>query len=755
MDSHLQETPREPLRLGIPLVPADWRHHPARNMTAGVTAAVVSLPLSIGLGALAMAPLGPAFLPWGVMAGLHAAAFMSLIAVLAGARGAAIYAPRGLVTFSIASVVATTFVGAAWLENQEPYLVVSAMFLMMAMVGVLQLVFAVARLPRLVKYLPTPVMAGFQNAAAVAIIASQIAPLLGLPMGTSILKLPSMLDQLHVLPLLLGLFTLALVVFGPRITKRVPPLLLALGIGTVVYHLIDAFIAPGAVGGVVGALAAQMPDGREFAGIMAVTQLPGSTQALPQLMLGAISIAIVASLDVLLSAKVVENISNQRRNSTRELLCAGASNTVAPLMGGLAGSISLAPTMTNIQAGARTSLSLLTHGIAALALIVFAAPLLGYIPTSVICALLLYAGSQLVDRWSVRLLQRVLRGRTVQWRSIAIDLLVIALVAGVAITGKLAAAVGLGVLISVIVFTVRMSQGIMRRIRYGDTLRSRRSRPAQELERLAASGKSILSIELEGTVFFASAEQLQNRVDDAVSSGSTYVIVDLERVTEIDSTGAQLLVQMVKQLASRHAVLVLSGLSAHERLASSLREQGVIDAIEAIDRERIQPDLDRALEWCETAYLGSNESGDRRDLEHADLLRGLDADAREVVVSRMQVQNFAAGQVVFAEGDEGSALYVIAHGTASVRMALPTGDRRLVTFSAGTVFGEMALLDHQKRSATVRADEELTCYVLDRPQFDALAVSHPAIAITIMANLAREMSQRLRIANRAHAEATL
>jgi anti-anti-sigma factor len=300
-----------------------------------------------------------------------------------------------------------------------------------------------------------------------------------------------------------------------------------------------------------------------------------------------------------------------------------------------------------------------------------------------------------------------------------------------------------------------MSQGIMRRIRYGDTLRSRRSRPAQELERLAASGKSILSIELEGTVFFASAEQLQNRVDDAVSSGSTYVIVDLERVTEIDSTGAQLLVQMVKQLASRHAVLVLSGLSAHERLASSLREQGVIDAIEAIDRERIQPDLDRALEWCETAYLGSNESGDRRDLEHADLLRGLDADAREVVVSRMQVQNFAAGQVVFAEGDEGSALYVIAHGTASVRMALPTGDRRLVTFSAGTVFGEMALLDHQKRSATVRADEELTCYVLDRPQFDALAVSHPAIAITIMANLAREMSQRLRIANRAHAEATL
>ncbi|MCE2991086.1 MAG: hypothetical protein LW838_13185, partial [Nitrosomonadaceae bacterium] len=67
-----------------------------RNILAGATAAVVSLPLSIGLGALAMAPLGPEYIGWGVMAGLHAAAFMSLVAVLAGARGVAIYAPRGL-----------------------------------------------------------------------------------------------------------------------------------------------------------------------------------------------------------------------------------------------------------------------------------------------------------------------------------------------------------------------------------------------------------------------------------------------------------------------------------------------------------------------------------------------------------------------------------------------------------------------------------------------------------------------------------
>ncbi len=728
-----------------------------RNIVAGATAAIVSLPLSIGLGALAMAPLGPEYVGWGVMAGLHTAAFMSLVAVLAGARGVAIYAPRGLVTFSIASVVTTTFVGAAWLQGQSAYMVVSAMLLMLAMVGVLQLIFAAARLPRLVKYLPAPVMAGFQNAAAIAIMASQVPVLLGLPAGTPVMSLPQRLEEVHLLGAALGALTLAIVFLSPRFLRRGPPLLIALFTGTMLYHLIDG-LAPGAVGGVVGALEAVLPDGRELAGIIAVTQLPGFSQALPQLALGALSIAVVASLDVVLSSKLVENLSGQRRNSTQELLCTGTANSVAPLLGGIAGSISLAPTMTNYQAGGRSSLSLLTHGLVALALIVFAAPLLGYIPKAVIGALLFYAGLQLVDRWSVQLLKRVLKGRSVQWRSIAIDLLVIALVAGVALTGQLAAAVGLGVLISVIVFTVRMSQGIMRRVRFGDTLRSRRSRPARELELLSASGRRIMCIELEGPVFFASAEQLQNHVDDAAASGTSHIVVDLERVTEIDSTGAQLFVQVAKRLQTRKAVLVLSGITAESRVALSLREQGVLDAIEAIGSGRLHPDLDRALEWCETAFLSTAVSDDRPELlalDQIDLFHGLEPDERTLVASFMSQHTYAVGETVFSEGDDGDALFIIVRGAASVRIALPVGDRRLVTFAPGTVFGEMALLDRQKRSATIRADEELVCFVLQRARFDELANNYPKVAMMLMANMAREMSHRLRTINRAHVDGLL
>ena len=126
---------------------------------------------------------------------------------------------------------------------------------------------------------------------------------------------------------------------------------------------------------------------------------------------------------------------------------------------------------------------------------------------------------------------------------------------------------------------------------------------------------------------------------------------------------------------------------------------------------------------------------------------------------------FQAGDTVFAEGDQGDALYIIVHGSASVRLMRqapaqskrPPGqpgdsrdarDLRLVTFSAGTVFGEMALLDSQPRSATVSADETLVCHVLERRHFEAFAGAHPRAGMTLLSNLARALSLRIRQTNR-------
>jgi CRP-like cAMP-binding protein len=112
-------------------------------------------------------------------------------------------------------------------------------------------------------------------------------------------------------------------------------------------------------------------------------------------------------------------------------------------------------------------------------------------------------------------------------------------------------------------------------------------------------------------------------------------------------------------------------------------------------------------------------------------------------------RTYNPGEVVIKEGSLDRDLFLMSRGTVSVRVEMPGQgrQRRLASFSAGTVFGEVALLDQQPRSATVTADEEAVCYVLSDAAFDALVRDHHAIAIKLLTNLGRELSRRVRRAN--------
>jgi CRP-like cAMP-binding protein len=174
----------------------------------------------------------------------------------------------------------------------------------------------------------------------------------------------------------------------------------------------------------------------------------------------------------------------------------------------------------------------------------------------------------------------------------------------------------------------------------------------------------------------------------------------------------------------------------------------------ALTRNRIFPDIDRAIEWAEEhlilSQLGDMESGVEFPLGKLDVFRNMSDAELAVVKDALERRAYAKGAVIFREGETSDELYTIAKGSASVRLRLSDTDRetRLITFSPGTVFGEVALLDREARSATVEADEDLVCYVLTRLNFDKLTAAHPAVAIKLLTNLGRELSGRLRRANR-------
>jgi len=225
----------------------------------------------------------------------------------------------------------------------------------------------------------------------------------------------------------------------------------------------------------------------------------------------------------------------------------------------------------------------------------------------------------------------------------------------------------------------------------------------------------------------------------------------LKRVNEIDSTGARILLQIHDRMLKEGKFLLLASLQGRAALTNLLRDMGVIAAV---THGRIFPDTDHAIEWAEDhlilSFLGDIEAGAEFPFGRLDVLAQMNEEELAAVRKVLSRRIYGKGDLVFLEGDQSDELYIIAKGSASVGLKLPGDDRetRLATFAPGTMFGEIALLDQAPRSATVRADEPLVCYVLTRVGFDTLTSDHPAVTIKLLANLDRELAARLRRANR-------
>jgi sulfate permease, SulP family len=271
-------------------------------------------------------------------------------------------------------------------------------------------------------------------------------------------------------------------------------------------------------------------------------------------------------------------------------------------------------------------------------------------------------------------------------------------------------------------------------------VRSRRFRDPAELELLHVAGASVLVIELQGALFFGTADRLAQIVDSETANGTTMVLLELRRITEIDSTGARILGDIDAALAARGVklALVLSGRTeTAARLADIFR------------RDRFFPDIDRAIEWAEDDLLQNEGNGPslQFSLDRLPVLRDFTPEQIERLQPWLEPVAWPAGHVVFRYGDPGSSLYLVTSGRASVHLLHDDGDIRLVTFAAGAVFGELALLDRGPRSATITVDEDLAGFGLSAASFGELCQKQPDIAIKLLSALGRELSVRIRHAN--------
>ena len=354
-----------------------WTHWRG-DLSGGLTAAVVALPLALAFGNAALGPGGAIY-------GLYGAIVTGFLAALFGGTPAQVSGPTGPMSVTVAGVVgslATVGVSRELNGGELLPLVMAAVVIG----GLIQILLGVLRLGRYITLVPYSVVSGFMSGIGMIILCLQIGPLLGInSRGGAIQSLQMVVADFRPEPseLLVSAATL-LVVFGtPRlISKVVPSPLLAL----IVITPLSLWLFPDQLPRI-----GSIPEG----GL--TFMVPNWRDHLPVLMRAGVVLAVLGAIDSLLTSLVADNISYTRHRSDRELVGQGIANSVAGLLSGLPGAGATMRTVINIKSGGRTPLSGMTHSVVLLLLLLGAGPLAEGIPTALLAAILIKVGFDIID----------------------------------------------------------------------------------------------------------------------------------------------------------------------------------------------------------------------------------------------------------------------------------------------------------------------------------------------------------------------
>ncbi len=723
----------------------------AGDLAGGTTAAMLALPQALALGTLVWLPMGVDAAHWGVIAGLVTAIIGGFVGRVTGTAWQ-ISGPRASTAVILAGLV-------AWLAGQpgfsaRPELVLLCIGISVLCGGLLQLGMAALKFGRALKFIPYPVLAGFMFGIALVILMQQFLPMLGLPADTA----PGAIwAQMKPLSLLVGLITVLTAIAVSTYAERVPAPLAALVAGSLAYWALVSFTGQAALGPTLSAES----DSRAFAWpLLQLTSTDFSVITRPvlgQIAITALLLAVVGSIDSLLCAATIDAATGSNQDGDRVLAAQGIGNVLAAGAGGLFVSSTNIIAITNHRVGGRSLRAGVIHSLILATLLFGAGFLASYLPYAVLAGIMVTVALNVAEDWW-RDFAASVRGSGARAHDGKGNLLIAALVAATTALVNVVSAVLVGVIAATILLIARMSSSVIHRVSDVSARSSLRVRKPDALAFLREHGRSVAVVEMQGYLFFGSADRLRSEVD-ALAEGREMIILDFRRVVEIEASGARQLSLLAKSLAERGVTMALAHVLPDAVSGAYLKEAGVADAIHT----RLWfADLDHALEWAEDQLLDGHidRTETRRELalERTVLLEGLDPPEAATVRSLLLKETHAAGTAVFREGDAGDRLYILTQGEVSIDLKLaakggsrdrdqgdaPLRAQRLAAFGPGMVFGEMALIEGKPRSADAVVKVDAIVHTLTADNFARLRREHPDIAIKLVGNITRLLAARLR-----------
>jgi SulP family sulfate permease len=541
-----------------------------RDLIAGLVVGIVALPLCLAF-AIASGVPPERGLYTAIVAGFLISALGGSRVQVGGPTGAFVVIVYGIVTrFGYDGLVICTMMAGGFL-----------------------ILLGLARMGALIKFIPYPVVTGFTSGIAMIIFSSQIKDLLGLRMAAvpvdfvdKWVAYAQNLATTHVPTLAVSAGTLLALIGWPRLSRRLPPALamipapfVAMLLATAAVQLLSLHVAT---------------IGSRFGGVPSSLPFP-HWPTIPwghvrELISPALTVALLAAIESLLSAVVADGMINTRHKSNMELVAQGVANIASPLFGGIPATGAIARTATNIRAGGRTPLAGMTHAVVLLLILIFLGKWAAMVPLCALAAILVIVAYHMSEWRSFSGLLRAPRS----------DLVVLLLTFGLTLFVDLSIAVQVGVVVASLLFMKRMAdvtnvEGITAEL--SDDVEDPGEISGTHGGVRRVEGREIPSgveiFEVNGPFFFGAAEKLRDVISE-IAKPPRVLILRMRHVPAIDATGIHALEQMAKRCRAQGTRLILSEVH-HQPLRALVRAH----KLETLGgREHLAKTLEVALLWA-------------------------------------------------------------------------------------------------------------------------------------------------------------
>lgn len=490
------------------------------NVFSGITAAVVALPLALAFGVASGA---------GAIAGLYGAIILGFFAAVFGGTKTQISGPTGPMTV----VTASAFVA-------FPGDINSVMFIIF-LSGVIQISFAMVNLGKWIKYIPYPVISGFMSGVGVIIIILQINPFLGVESYNKVLytvsKIPETIMSTNIQALMIASITLAIMLFTPKIiTKIIPSALIAL-VSVTLFSFYAGYDVK-----TIGEIPMGFPD--------FVIPFTFDLMQADQIIMLAITLALLGSIDSLLTSLVADSITKTKHDSNKELFGQGLGNTICSFFGAIPGAGATMRTVINVNSGGTSRLSGVVHSITLLLIVLVLAPYAQHIPLPVLAGILVKVGLDILDYRFFKIFRRVNKH----------ELIIMVTVLLLTVFVDLIMAVGAGITIASILAVYQLSKNT-----------SIKTKPKTSTFDIEIDNTDIEVIRIDGSLFFGTISMLEEKINKLHKR--EYIIFDCKKVNFLDLSAILTLQEIIDKLHERNMKVILVMKYRHKRKLQNIQHQ--------------------------------------------------------------------------------------------------------------------------------------------------------------------------------------